>query len=75
MTAGRRNDAAVLFWLAKASDRGSEIRYETSGAHAFDAYVRDPRVLLIEANARALRPAKMLAEAQLPPLAAEPAQE
>ena len=71
VAASQHNDAAVLAWLTKASEMGFDIRNEMGGAKVFQTYFNDPRVLLIEANARALRLGKMVADGPVPVLPPE----
>ena len=52
----RHNDeAAMLLWLAKATEAGYDTKYEMAQDSALHVYVKDPRVLLMLKNAQQMR--------------------
>jgi tetratricopeptide (TPR) repeat protein len=70
--AGRsHDDAAVIAWLTKASEAGFELAPEMADSRELQPYKNDPRVLLIERNAKAVRAGRTLAAAAVPALPAE----
>lgn len=57
----------MLYWLAKASDAGLDLRPAIHDDSALTAYAKDPRVALLIENARQLH-ARSVATAKLPTL-------
>ena len=57
----------MLFWLGKASDAGVDLRSEMRQDAALSLYTKDPRVLLLIANAAQLK-ARSVASARPPSL-------
>lgn len=53
--ARHKDDAAMLLWLSKATEAGYDTRYEMSQDSALQAYMKDPRVLLMLKNAQQMR--------------------
>ncbi|ADW67883.1 tetratricopeptide repeat protein [Granulicella tundricola] len=66
------DDVAVMAWLTKASEAGLDLGAEMVGARGLEAYRVDPRVLLLEQNAKAMGSSKRaLASVAVPTLPAE----
>jgi tetratricopeptide (TPR) repeat protein len=70
--AGRsHDDVAVIAWLTKASEAGFDLGTEMSESRELQPYRNDPRVLLIERNAKAVRAGRTLAAVAVPALPKE----
>ena len=68
IAAKQKDDAAVLRWLAQASENGFDIRTEMADDRDFQAYRKDARVDLIVRNAKAMRTRQMAAAGPMTPL-------
>jgi len=55
MAARQHNDDEVVRWLARSSEAGFEVKEQMVGDKDFDAYRKDPRVLMALKNAKAMR--------------------
>jgi tetratricopeptide (TPR) repeat protein len=73
--AHRGDDVQVIHYLTMASEAGFDIEHELAGDEKLAVYRKDPRVLTIERNARALRSGRVMAAdvpgGALPPLPGE----
>ena len=67
VSAHGHDDPGVLAWLGKATDSNFDIQAAMNEDRAFDPYRKDPRVLTLIQNARALRATHTLATV-IPPL-------
>lgn len=72
--AHRGDEVQVIHYLTMASEAGYDIEHELGSDAMLAVYRKDPRVLTIERNARALRSGRAMAEmpaGALPPLSGE----
>ncbi len=69
VSARGHDDPAVISWLTKASDSGFDIQSEMGSDRLLEPYRKDPRILTVVQNARALRARHTLAASTpIPPL-------
>ncbi len=68
MAAEHHQDEVMLHWLAQASEAGFDVVAGMNGVPAFAPYLKDPRVGLLIANAKAMRGRQVAASGPAPPL-------
>ncbi len=64
----RQGEQGMLYWLAKASEAGSDLQGEMAGDMTLSAFRKDPRVLTLIANERALRGPQVAVRRPVPAL-------
>jgi tetratricopeptide (TPR) repeat protein len=68
MAARQHDGDNVVRWLARASEAGFNVKEQMAGDKDFDAYRKDPRVVLAIQNARAIRTGQIADSGLTPPL-------